>query len=114
VLESGLTFAHERPAAMPYGLPEAKHAGLRIEGQDSRSVESGNCFSQEAIAMADVRKAVQWRSCPKGHFYLGQECPCEHLDRYRASFRQVACESSGLETDRVPGAGRRLLLGVAN
>jgi hypothetical protein len=63
--------------------------------------------------MADVRKAVQRRSCPKGHFYLGQECPCEHLDRYRASFRQVASEGSGLETDRVPGAGRRLLLGVA-
>ena len=39
--------------------------------------------------MTEVGKAVQWRSCPEGHLHLGQECPCEHLERYRASFRQA-------------------------
>jgi hypothetical protein len=60
--------------------------------------------------MTDVGKAVQWRSCPEGHLHLGQECPCEHLDRYRASFRQAPSEGSpgsGPKADRVAGAGRR-------
>jgi hypothetical protein len=61
--------------------------------------------------MTDVGKAVQWRSCPKGHLHLGEECPCEHADRYRANFRQAPPEGSpGSEpqTDRVAPAGRRL------
>ncbi len=60
--------------------------------------------------MTDVGKAVQFRSCPEGHLYLGQECPCEHANpRYRASIRPAPSEGSPRsrpETDR--GAGRRL------
>jgi hypothetical protein len=49
--------------------------------------------------MADARKAAQLKSCPKGHLYLSQECPCEHADRERASFRQALSEGS-------PGSAR--------
>ena len=27
-------------------------------------------------------KAVQWKSCPRGHNYLGDVCPCEQANRY--------------------------------
>lgn len=60
--------------------------------------------------MTDGGKAVQWRSCPKGHLYLGRECPCQHPAPYRASIPQAPFEGSpgsGPETDRVAGAGRR-------
>ena len=49
--------------------------------------------------MADARKTVQLKSCPTGHLYLGQECPCEHADRDRARFRQALSEDS-------PGSAR--------
>jgi hypothetical protein len=101
-------------AALADALRRARGEARRdfgIERQDSRSVELGSRFSQEAIAMADVWKAVPWRSCPNGHVYLGRECPCEHADHYRASSRQVASDGSGLETDRVPGSGASALAG---
>jgi hypothetical protein len=59
--------------------------------------------------MTDVGKAMQWRSCPKGHLYLGRECPCQHPARYRATIQQAPIEGSpgsGPESDRL--AGRRL------
>jgi hypothetical protein len=60
--------------------------------------------------MTEVGKAVQWRSCPKGHLYLGWECPCQHPARYRASIPQAPLEGSpgsGPKADRAAGAGRR-------
>ena len=28
-------------------------------------------------------KTVQWKSCSRGHVYLGRECPCEQFNRYK-------------------------------
>jgi hypothetical protein len=28
--------------------------------------------------MAAARRTIQPKSCPKGHLYVGEECPCEH------------------------------------
>jgi hypothetical protein len=60
--------------------------------------------------MTDVGKAVPWKSCPDGHLYLGQECPCEHVDAYRASLREARSEGSpdwAPGTDRVAEAARQ-------
>ena len=58
--------------------------------------------------MTDVRKAVQWRSCPKGHLYLGRECPCQHPARYRASIQEAPSEGSPVTLHHrgVRGEGR--------
>jgi hypothetical protein len=63
----------------------------------------GSRREQEAIAMANVGKAVPWRSCREGHVYLGQECPCEHVDAYKASLREAR---SGGSRDWAPGTAR--------
>ena len=40
-------------------------------------------------------RAVQWKSCSRGHVYLGEECPCEHTNRrYRPRIRQSPSEGS--------------------
>lgn len=53
--------------------------------------------------MADVRKAVQWRSCSKGHAYLGQECPCASPQTAieRASVRRQAGVRRGRGEKRI-------------
>jgi hypothetical protein len=33
-------------------------------------------------------KTVQWKSCSRGHVYLGRECPCEQFSRYKPREQQ--------------------------
>ena len=33
--------------------------------------------------------AVQWKSCPRGHNYLGDVCPCEQANRYGPKIQEM-------------------------
>ena len=34
-------------------------------------------------------KSEQWKSCPRGHNYLGDECPCRQANRYAPRVQQA-------------------------
>ena len=48
-------------------------------------------------------KTVEWKSCSRGHVYLGRECPCEQFNRYRPREQQPSqlegARSSRLDTE---------------
>jgi hypothetical protein len=51
--------------------------------------------------MPGARRTIQPKSCPKGHVYVGDECPCEHSSRpHGADQRQVP--RGGSTTQREP------------
>ena len=39
--------------------------------------------------MDSASRTRQWKSCPKGHNYLGDRCPCEQANRYTAKSHQT-------------------------
>ena len=39
--------------------------------------------------MNGTSRTMQWKSCPRGHNYLGDRCPCEQANRYTAKYQQA-------------------------